>query len=172
MKFQTHAEAQAAINTLHSSRTLPVSPLPPTPRPQASPAPPGPPPGLAQSGQSIPDRVFEFIWKEFSGRIIQPLRDTFTFQMTSPYLLSPVPVPHPQSKCPHPPLLPPPSLSPLLVSHLFSTFPYPLPSLAGCQHTCLEAPHACCTFILLPPPMSSGSTDSTHGVENKHVNHD
>lgn len=28
MKFQTHAEAQAAINTLHSSRTLPVSPTP------------------------------------------------------------------------------------------------------------------------------------------------
>lgn len=26
VKFQTHAEAQAAINTLHSSRTLPVSP--------------------------------------------------------------------------------------------------------------------------------------------------
>lgn len=25
VKFQTHAEAQAAINTLHSSRTLPVS---------------------------------------------------------------------------------------------------------------------------------------------------
>lgn len=28
VKFQTHAEAQAAINTLHSSRTLPVSPSP------------------------------------------------------------------------------------------------------------------------------------------------
>ncbi|OWK05117.1 CELF3 [Cervus elaphus hippelaphus] len=25
VKFQTHAEAQAAINTLHSSRTLPAS---------------------------------------------------------------------------------------------------------------------------------------------------
>jgi CUG-BP- and ETR3-like factor len=30
VKFQTHAEAQAAINTLHSSRTLPVSPTLPS----------------------------------------------------------------------------------------------------------------------------------------------
>lgn len=50
VKFQTHAEAQAAINTLHSSRTLPVSPAlgprasaaPPAPR-QAPPRPPARP---------------------------------------------------------------------------------------------------------------------------------
>lgn len=38
VKFQTHAEAQAAINTLHSSRTLPVSPATLGPSGLSSPA--------------------------------------------------------------------------------------------------------------------------------------
>lgn len=44
MKFQTHAEAQAAINTLHSSRTLPVSPALGPRAPQG-----GPPPAPRQA---------------------------------------------------------------------------------------------------------------------------
>lgn len=56
MKFQTHAEAQAAINTLHSSRTLPVSPVAPALRPP--PAWLGPRQTLAQRAQSVLDRVF------------------------------------------------------------------------------------------------------------------
>lgn len=60
MKFQTHAEAQAAINTLHSSRTLPVSPTTALAlRPLAASL--GPHQTLAQRGQSILDRIFEYL---------------------------------------------------------------------------------------------------------------
>lgn len=51
VKFQTHAEAQAAIHTLHNSRTLPVSLLPGSHLACCQ--------ALVQGlGQSIPERVF------------------------------------------------------------------------------------------------------------------
>lgn len=146
VKFQTHAEAQAAINTLHSSRTLPVSPshsLPLTPHPPPSPA--RPPPASPGSGaQSIPDRVFAFIGKELSGRRTELVRDTFTFQIASSCLLSLVPslIFSPNAASPTSTVPPP-----LLISHLFSTFPFP-PALAGPQDAGLEAPM---------PRVSSGS---------------
>ena len=116
VKFQTHAEAQAAINTLHSSRTLPVSPtaaLALRPLPASL----GPNQTLAQSEQSVLDRIFGFIKKEFSSRRIKLLRDSFPLERPSLPLV-PMPIPHLQSKSPCPPLQAPPALSPLHFSLL------------------------------------------------------
>lgn len=109
-------------------------------------------PALAQRGQAIPDRLFDVIRKEFSGGSIALLRVTFTFQITSPYLLSgpssSVQMPSPSS----------PTSTSQPSSHLPPLLHLPAPhTLSGwTSGHLLLAPQALCTFILLPPCMSSG----------------
>lgn len=125
VKFQTHAEAQAAINTLHSSRTLPVSPA-------------AWPLGLFQPrwAHTRPwlrgDSPFQIgplslFQKNFLAGESNLLGTSITFQITPPCFLFATPVPHLRSTCPHAPLLPPPSLSLLHLTPFLPRFPYPAP---------------------------------------------
>lgn len=129
VKFQTHAEAQAAINTLHSSRTLPVSPTA-APALRPLPASLGPNQTLAQSGQSVLDRIFGFIKKEFSSRRIKLLRDSFPLERPSLCPLSPCPSPifSPKALALLSRLLQP---SALFTFHLFSFLPATSPAPTG-----------------------------------------
>lgn len=129
VKFQTHAEAQAAINTLHSSRTLPVS-LTAALALRPLPASLGPNQTLAQRGQSVLDRIFGFIKKEFSSRRIKPLRDCFPLERPLLCPLSPCPSPifSPKGLALLSSLLQP---SALFTSHLFSLLPTTAPAPTG-----------------------------------------
>lgn len=95
---------------------------------------------LAQRGQSIAARVFELIRKDFPGRRTEPLRDTFTCQIASPYLLPPrvtlafCPNGLTLLSClPHPSAL-------SVISYLFSHLPYPPPHWLGIR-TLARRPH-------------------------------
>lgn len=127
MKFQTHAEAQAAINTLHSSRTLPVSPNPLLPGPSL-PLAHLPGPGTEQN--SIQDRTSNLFLFEFSQKNQQ-------IKYHIPYYSSRVPIPFRSSPA-----------SSSLSSDGFSTLRNP-PHLLGCRDPGLEAPPAQHMLILL-----------------------
>ena len=150
VKFQTHAEAQAAINTLHSSRTLPVSP---TTALALSPlaASLGPHQTLAQRGQSFWIRSLNFFKKNFLAEESNLLG---TASPWKDHLPAPCPHAHPPSPVQKPLPSSPASSSPQ-PSSLFTSSPsppHPPPSLAGHQDTCLAAPVPSHLHPAAPPP--------------------